>query len=111
MDDLIAEARKASANPKECRDTIDRLRRMGFGAEFKQLHHLSDTADGFYRYSKGISRFRGDGNNHRLHQRLMFVLLSCLDGATPTEARFHALVEEANRAFPPVPIARRRAGG
>lgn len=41
-------------------------------------------------------------NNHRVHQRLMYVLLSCQDGVPPKGKNFRALAEEAYRQIPPI---------
>jgi hypothetical protein len=41
-----------------------------------------------------------DGNNHRVHQRLMYVLLSCPAGP-PQGKSFEVLADEAFRLIPP----------
>lgn len=103
MDSLVNEARKASRDPRDCRRTIDTLQAMGFGDEaFGQLHHQRDSIKGFCGYSEGKRQFREDGNNHRVHQRLMFVLLSCPGGVLPKGKSFQALAEEAVRLIPPL---------
>ena len=66
MNSLLIRAWKASRDPRDCRKTIDTLQRMGFDdEEFRRLH--SDSMDGFYRYSKGVHRFRDDETNHRFN--------------------------------------------
>ena len=101
MDSLLIRARKASRDPRDCRRTIDILRGMGFRDEaFRRLH--SDSMDGFYHYSKGVHRFRDDETNHRVHQRLMYVLLSCENGAPPKGKSFRTLAEEAFKLIPPM---------
>lgn len=76
---------------------------VGFGDDaFRKLHHLNDSVAGFYSYSKGRKRFEEDGNNHRVHQRLMYVLLSCPDGAPPKGKSFQGLAEEAFKEIPPI---------
>jgi hypothetical protein len=104
MNSLVAQAKKASADPRDCRRTIDTLQAMGFGKEaFRKLHHLNDTTAGFYRYSERIQRFEEDGNNHRVHQRLMYVLLSCPSGTSPKGKSFQTQAEEAYQQIPPLP--------
>jgi hypothetical protein len=51
---------------------------------------------------KSVQQFVEDGSNHRVHQRLKFVLLSCPDGAPPKGKSFQALAEEAFKLIPPV---------
>lgn len=101
MDSLIAEARKASPDPRNCRRTIDALRVMGFGEDaFRLLHHQRGSSVRFCSYSKSVQQFEEDANNHRVHQRLMYVLLSCPDGAPPKGKSFQTLAEEAFRMIP-----------
>ena len=101
MDSLLIQARKASPNPSDCRRTIDTLP-SGFGEDaFRLLHHQKGSVARFYRYSKGVKQFVDDGNNHRVHQRLTHVLLSCPDGAPPKGKSFQALAEAAFRLIPP----------
>src|SRR5271170_4856338 len=98
MVSLVIEARKASADPRECRKTMETLRFMGFGEDvFRLLHHQHGSAARFYHYCKSIQQFVQDGNNHRVHQRLTYVLLSCRAGAPPEGKSFPALAEEAFR--------------
>jgi hypothetical protein len=102
MNSLLIEARKASRDSRDCRRTIDILRAKGFGEDaFRRLH--SDTMHGFYRFSEGVHRFRDDETNHRVHQRLKYVLLSCPDGAPPKGKSFQTLAEEAYKQIPPTP--------
>ena len=102
MNGLATQAKKACADPRECRRTIDTLQNMGFSEDaFRRLHHQSGSVVRFYSYSKGRTRFQDDGNNHRVHQRLMYVLLSCFDGAPPKGKNFQTLAEEAYRQIPP----------
>jgi hypothetical protein len=109
MHDIVVQARTASSDPKDCRRTIDALQAMGFAEDaFRLLHHLNDTAARFYSYSERIERFEEDGNNHRVHQRLMYVLLLCPDGAPPKGKSFQTLAEEAYRQ---IPRARRTRSG
>jgi len=104
MNDLVAQARKASRNPSDCRGTIDTLQAMGFGDNaFSILHHQNGSRAVFYSYSKGVKQFVDDGNNHRVHQRLMYVLLSCPDGAPPKGKSFESLAEEALEAVLLIP--------
>ena len=83
-------------------DTLKAMRSrndaFGEGA-FSRLH--SDTMDGFYRYCEEHQRFRDDETNHRVHQRLRYVLLSCPDGAAPKGKTFRSLAEEAFRLIQP----------
>lgn len=100
MHSILSQARKASRDPQDCRRTIDALRRMGFDEEaFRRLH--TDGMNGFYGYSQGIHHFLDDGTNHRVHQRLMYVLLSCSNGIPPNGMSFESLAEQAYRLIPP----------
>jgi len=103
MNSVVTEARRtASTDPKDCRRTIDTLQAMGFGKEaFRKLHHLNDTPASFSRFSESVQRFDEDGNNHRVHQRLMYVLLSCPAGTPPKGKSFQTLAEEAYQQIPP----------
>jgi hypothetical protein len=99
---ILDEARAASANTTDVRRTIERLTGMGFKNDaFKTLHHLKGTINTFTNYSRGRS-FILDGNNHRVHQRLTYVLLSCPAGAPPKGKSFQALAKEAFRLIPPI---------
>src|SRR5271165_1908125 len=99
------QALQASRDPKECGETIDALRAIGFfddgGNAFKQLHHQGGSATRFSTYSKSVEQFEEDGNNHRVHQRLMYVLLSCPGGAPPKGKSFQTLAGEAYQQIPP----------
>lgn len=100
---LLSQARNASRDPRDCRRTIDVLRSMGFSEEaFSALHHQHGNLAVFYSYCGGVGRFRDDGNNHRVHGRLLFVLLSCPDGLLPEGMSFQSLAEEAYRLIPAV---------
>jgi hypothetical protein len=102
MNSLLIQARKVSRDPRECRRTIDALRRIGFGDdEFKQIHQFRASLSGFYSYSKKVQEFDEDGSNHRVHQRLTYVLLSCPGGALPSGKSFQTLAEEAIKLIPP----------
>ena len=102
MDSLLLQARKASRDSRDCRETIDRLRAIGFSDDaFRLLHHQHGSLARFYSFSEGVQRYRDDQNNHRVHQRLLYVLLSCPDGAPPNGKSFQALAEEAFRLIPP----------
>ena len=106
MDTLLIQARKASRDPKECCKTIDALRAIGFfddgGDVFKLLHHQGGGMTRFSTYSKGVGQYVDDGNNHRVHQRLMYVLLSCPDGVLSEGKSFQSLADEVVRLIPPV---------
>jgi hypothetical protein len=103
MDSLAIEARKASADPRDCREAMNTLRFMGFGEdEFRLLHHQHGSAARFYRYCESVQQFVEYGNNHRVHQRLTYVLLSCPAGALPEGKSFQALAEEAFRLILPI---------
>jgi len=67
---------------------------------FMLLH--SDSMDGFYHYSEGVHQFKDDETNHRVHQRLTYVLLSCPDGIPPKGKTFQTLAKEAFKLIPPV---------
>ena len=102
MDSLVPQARKASQDPSDCRTAIDTLRGMEFSEDaFRLLHHQHGSMAEFYSYSESVQRFRDDKNNHRVHQRLMYLLLSCPDGVPPKGKSFQALAEEAFRLIPP----------
>ena len=101
MDNPLSQARQASRDPRDCRRTIDTLRGMGFGDDaFRRLH--TDSMDGFYGYCEGVRRFLDDGTNHRVHQRLLYVLLSCPDDTPPKGMTFETLAEDAYRKIPPI---------
>jgi len=75
MNSLLIQARNATRDPRDCRKTIDTLQAMGFGEDaFKGLHHKNATDAQFDAYCDGVKQFVDDGNNHRVHQRLMYVL-------------------------------------
>jgi hypothetical protein len=103
MDSLLTQSRKASRDPRDCRNTIDALRDMGFSDDsFPALHHQHGSSAVFYSYCGGVQRFREDDNNHRVHQRLTYVLLSCPGGAPPKAKSFQTLAEEAFRLIPSI---------
>jgi len=102
MNNLLLQARTAARDPKECRRAIDAPRGIGFGDKaFRRLHHLHDSMAGFYRFSESVQRFRDDGNNHRVHQRLTYVLLTYPGGVPPKGKTFQALAEEAFKQILP----------
>ena len=102
MDSLLLQARKASRDSKDCRKTMDVLRGLGFDEDaFSILHHQNGSRVVFYSYCEDV-RFRDDGNNHRVHQRLTYVQLSCQSGAPPKGKSFEMLAEEAVRLIPPI---------
>jgi hypothetical protein len=49
-----------------------------------------------------VQQFEEEGNNHRVHQRLMYVRSSCTGGAPPKGKSFQALAAEAYRQIPPI---------
>lgn len=101
MENLLSHARQASRDSKECRSTIDALRSMGFGDDaFSALHHQNGSATVFYAYCKSVHRFTNDGNNHCVHQRLTYVLLSCSGGVLPQGMSFKALAKESVKKLP-----------
>lgn len=103
MDSLLTQARNASRDPRDCHKTLDALRAIGFSDDaFSALHHQHGSAAAYSSYCEGVQRFRDDDNNHRVHQRLMYVLLSCPNGAPPKGKSFQTLAEEAFRLIPPV---------
>jgi hypothetical protein len=103
MDDLLNQARKASRDSEECRETMTALEAIMFDRNaFPKLHHLADSMDGFYRYCGTIKEFRRDDNNHRVHQRLRYVLLSCRNRKPPDGKSFQSLALEAFRLIPPI---------
>jgi hypothetical protein len=105
MDSLLTQALKASRDPKDCRRTYDMLRRIGFSEEaFKQLHRRRGSPVTFFKFSEDVQLYRDDGNNHRVHQRLLYVLSSCPNGAPPKGKSFQGLAEEAYRQIPPVDL-------
>ena len=98
METALSQARKASRDPRDCRRLIDTLRGMGLGdKEFRQLHHKPDSITGFDNYCRGVGQFMEDGNNHLVHQRLTYILLSCPDGTPPKGESFQTLAEEARK--------------
>lgn len=104
MDSLLLQARNASRDARECRKTMDALKRIGFNENaFRLLHHQRGSIATFYGYREGVQRYRDDGNNHRVHQRLKYVLLSCPEGVLPKSRSFRCLAGEAVRLIPPIP--------
>jgi hypothetical protein len=102
MDSLVTQARGASRNPSDCRGAIDALRATGFCNDaFKLLHHQQGSVARFYAYCKSVQQFVEDGNNHRVHQRLKYVVLLCPAGAPPEGETFQTLAKEAFRLIPP----------
>jgi hypothetical protein len=108
MDSLLIQARKANNNPLDCLDTIEALKSMKFdNAAFELLHrnkklHVRDSMDGFTRYCKGRKGvFHNDATNHRVHQRLTYVLLSRQNDPSKGKS-FQSLAEEAFRLIPPI---------
>lgn len=96
MNNLLIQAKDASRDSRDCRKTIDTLRGMGFGDDaFRPLHRHRRSMAEFYSFAECVQRFRDDKNNHRVHQRLTYVLLSCPDGVPPKGESFQTLVEEA----------------
>jgi hypothetical protein len=90
-------------NPTETIELIERLRKMKFDNDsFGQLHHLHGSMDGFEKYARKVASFQEDGNNHRVHKRMLFVLDSCANGTPPPGKTFAALAEEAMRSIPPI---------
>ena len=77
-------------------------------AAFELLHRdralrPCGTMGEFISYCEGLKRlFHHDETNHRVHQRLKYVLLSCPDGAPPMGKSFQMLAEEAFRLIPPI---------
>jgi hypothetical protein len=109
MENLLLQARRASNNPLDCLETIGTLKRMKFdSASFELLHRnrrlLSRGGmDVFIKYCKDRKRlFRIDATNHRVHQRLRYVLLSCPGGDLPKGKSFQVLAEEAFHVIPPI---------
>jgi hypothetical protein len=54
----------------------------------------------FSNYSRERCAFHPNGNNHRVHQRLMYVLLCYLDAAPPSGKKFNDLAMEAVKKIP-----------
>lgn len=105
MNGQLIQARKASQDPSDCRTAIDSLRSIGFGEDaFRGLHHQRGSMAEFYTYTESIRQFVEDGNNHRVHQRLIYVLLSCPAGAPSKGKSYQILAEEAYRLIPPVAL-------
>jgi hypothetical protein len=102
MNRLLMEAKTASRDFARCRETIETLEAMGFGEDaFRRLHHQHDSMENFCNYGEG-KRFNDDKNNHRVHQRLRYVLLSCPNGVLPKGMSFESLADEAFDLIPSV---------
>lgn len=102
MSVLLTQARDASRDAVDCLRTIKNLQAIGFtDAAFRRLHHQCGGMGEFCRYSDN-RRYKYEGNNHRVHQRLMYVLLSCPDGAPPKGMTFQILADEAFKQIPPI---------
>jgi hypothetical protein len=90
-------------NPTETIELIERLRRMKFDNDaFRLLQHLHGSMNGFEKYARNVASFQEDGNNHRVHKRMLFVLDSCANGTLPPGKTFAALAEEAMRRIPSI---------
>lgn len=101
MSDLVTQARSASRDAVDCLRTIKNLQAIGFTDDaFRRLHHQCVRMGDFCRHSDN-KNFKYEGNNHRVHQRLMYVLLSCPDGAPPKGKSFQTLADEAYKLLPP----------
>jgi hypothetical protein len=89
-------------DPNETIKLIERLEALRFVSDgFRLLHHLHASMNGFKSYAGKVTSFQEDGNNHRVHKRLEFVLDSCANGVSPGKS-FAALAEEAMRVIPPI---------
>jgi hypothetical protein len=67
---------------------------------FRQLHHLGDTIGGFCSYAQGKQHFREEGNNHRVHKRLLLMKLWLVNGVPPQGESFATLAQRALREIP-----------
>jgi hypothetical protein len=95
--------RNPRPNPKATIDLIERLKTMQFDNDaFRLLHHFHDSIGGFERHARKVTSFVEDGNNHRVHKRLQFVLDSCTNGKPPLGETFASLAEEAMRRIRPI---------
>jgi hypothetical protein len=105
MNSVLIEAKKASRNTSDCRATIATLRALKFGKDaFMLLHHQNGTDAQFDAYCEGVKQFVDGGNNHRVHQRLRYVLLSRLNDARSEGKDFLILAKEAFQEIPPISI-------
>jgi hypothetical protein len=73
--------------------------------DFKLLHHwgIRGELNGFIDYCNENTnrRFRLDGNNHRLHLRLRYVLDGCQSGGLSRGKSIADLAKEACKEYPP----------
>jgi hypothetical protein len=98
---------EARIDPQDTLELITKLRRFSFHDEdFKLRHHWGARGElkKFVNYCNEDQerRFQLDGNNHRLHQRLKYVLESCQNGKLNRSKSFAHLAEEACKEFPPL---------
>jgi hypothetical protein len=95
--------------PKETIEIIYRLKQLHFDDDedaFWRLHHWRLKArrarlEAFRGYIGEFSSYQLDGDNHRVHQRLSYVLDECHGGSYPPQRTFADLADEAFHKIPP----------
>ncbi len=94
-------ANKNEIDPRSTLELLKRLKCLGLDDKaFRRLHHLQGSIAGFGKYCENTQRFREDGNNHRVHQRLRYVLSAYLDCKPPKGKNFERLAIEAMTLIP-----------
>jgi hypothetical protein len=90
-------------DPKQTIKLIEHLKALGFDDEaFRLLHHFQGSMNSFERHARIVTSFHEDGNNHRVRNRLEFVLGSCTNGLPPKGEIFASLARESKRRIPPI---------
>jgi hypothetical protein len=85
-------------DPKDTLEIIRKLGPFGFGdPEFRLVHHWGRRGrlSAFRKHCNKTQWFRGDDNNHRLHERLVFILSCCEAGARNRGKTFETLAVNA----------------
>jgi hypothetical protein len=102
---MTIRASSSGIDPKETLGILKKLQPFGFGdTEFSLLHQWGSKGSltRFRNYCREKQWFRVDDSNHRLHQRLAFVLSRCEGGALHKGKTFASLATEAFQQFPKV---------
>jgi hypothetical protein len=67
--------RATRINPKKTIELLKRVRELGLTeVEFRSIHHLGGSMNGFEHYCGTVKTFRIDSGNHRLHKVLQKLL-------------------------------------
>jgi hypothetical protein len=92
-------------DPQDTLRIIKKLKSFGFeDEEFWLVHQWGRRGrlSAFRKHCNETQRFREDENNHRLHERLAFVLALCEAGALNRGKTFEMLAVEAFHEHPKI---------